>query len=68
MTDEQFALTLIAARAKLVAPPRRRASAGKALFAAALAAVSALGLATAVILGPGVVLADHETSTVFADK
>lgn len=68
MTEAQFALTLIAARAKLAAPRLRRASAAKALFAAALAAASALGLAIAVILGPGVALADRETSTVFADK
>jgi hypothetical protein len=52
MTDARFAELLIAARAKLAPPRRRPASARRALAAAALAAVSALTLASTVILSP----------------
>lgn len=45
---------LSAARAKLTAPETREISPTRALGAAALAAISALTLAAAVILGPGV--------------
>jgi hypothetical protein len=52
----QISLTegLNAARAKLTVPTLREASSMKALGAAALAAFSALTLAAAVIMGPGV--------------
>jgi hypothetical protein len=59
MTDEQFALNLVRARARLASPVRRPPSAGLALAAAALAAASALGLAASVILGPSVSLRPH---------
>jgi hypothetical protein len=57
--DEPLTLTTVPqaiaeARLKLAAPAPKAASSGRALAAAALAAFSALSLAAAVILGPGV--------------
>jgi GNAT superfamily N-acetyltransferase len=49
--SEQADMSLAAARARL-APERRRHGFGRALIAAALAAIAALALAGAVILGP----------------
>jgi hypothetical protein len=59
MTDEKFALNMVRARARLAPPVRRPASPGLALAVAALAAISALGLAASVILGPSVTLRPH---------
>ncbi|WP_205598143.1 hypothetical protein [Caulobacter sp. 17J65-9] len=57
---------LKAARAKLVRPVRVRWSLKAALGASTLAAISALLLAAAVILGPGVHVARSDDATVFA--
>ena len=53
MTVEQITASLLAAREKLVPPAPRPASSVRALGAAAFAALTALTLAAAVILGPG---------------
>jgi hypothetical protein len=72
--DEPLLLTtvsrpLASARRLLAAPERREASSGKALAAAALAAFSALSLAAAVILGPGVeARSTAEKPTVFGSR
>jgi hypothetical protein len=67
MTAEQIAETLLAARGKLVRPAPRSASSGRLLGTAALAALSALTLAAAIILGPGHEAKDTAPPTIFAD-
>jgi hypothetical protein len=67
MTAEQIAETLLTARTKLVRPARRPASSAHLLGAAALAALSALTLAAAIILGPGHEAKDTAPPTIFAD-
>jgi hypothetical protein len=72
--DEPLTLTTVpqavaTARLKLAKPAPKTASSGRALAAAALAAFSALSLAAAVILGPGVERpSGSETPTVFANR
>ena len=68
MTAEQIAANLLAAREKLTAPAPRQASSARALGAAAFAAVSALSLAAAVILGPGHEAKDVAPPTIFGDR
>lgn len=53
VVEPTIAERLSAAREKLVSPMPREASSMKALGAAALAALTALMLAAAVIMGPG---------------
>jgi hypothetical protein len=67
MTAEQIAETLVAAREKLARPVRRPASSARLLGAAALAALSALTMAGAIILGPGQEAKDTAPPTIFAD-
>ena len=68
MTSEQIAANLFAAREKLAAPEPRPANSARALSAAALAALSGLGLAAAVILGPGHEAKDTAPPTMFGDR
>jgi hypothetical protein len=68
MTVEQIAASLLAAREKLAPPARRPASPARALGAAAFAALSALTLAAAVILGPGHEAKDVGPPTIFGDR
>jgi hypothetical protein len=68
MTAEVIAETLLAARQKLVRPQARPVSGARALGAAALAAVSGLTLAGAVILGPGHDAKDAAPPTMFSDR
>lgn len=68
MTSREIAESLLSAREKLTPPVSRPASSAKALGAAALAAISALGLAAAVILGPGHDVKDAGPPTMFGDR
>jgi hypothetical protein len=68
MTTEQIAANLLAAREKLTRPARLPASSARALGAAALAALSAVSLAAAVILGPGHAAKDAAPPTIFGDR
>jgi hypothetical protein len=68
MTADEIAERLDEAREKLASPTPRTASSARALGAAALAALSALGLATAVILGPGHEAKDAAPPTIFGDR
>ena len=68
IVHDELAANIAKARSRLVRPQPERASAGRALGAAALSAVSALTLAAAVILGPGVAAKDVAPPTLFGDK
>ena len=68
MSAEQIVASLAAARGKLAAPVRRPPSATRALAAAAFAAVSALTLFAAVILGPGFEAKDNAPPTIFGER
>ena len=68
MTAEQIAQRLLEARETLVRPAPRPASSARALGAAAFAALSALSLAAAVILGPGHEAKDAAPPTIFGDR
>jgi hypothetical protein len=68
MTAEQIAAHLLAAREKLTRPAPRPPSSARALGAAAFAALSALTLAAAVILGPGHAAKDAAPPTIFGDR